>query len=227
MKMKKLVAILMALMMLAIPFAAHALAEETELWYEVSNENTVLTVRLFGNEQIGLDWEFEISNPEALELITMDTEEGMIASFMSTANTANTVSLILRGMIDYEDAPAYTRVLELSINEKNEIEIISQLERDYFADWLHYEDSEYQLVIELPGSGWTFELVDDEVLELITAEETEEGFVASFMATMEKVDMTEIVFTSADGLTQHAVDMFVNESGLIMVEWVETFQILQ
>ena len=46
------------------------------LWYELSGEDTILTVRLPGNNKDGMDWEFEISNPDALELLTQEVIEG-------------------------------------------------------------------------------------------------------------------------------------------------------
>ena len=69
--MKTFLAIFMIAMLFCVPYACADDAQTSEaLWYELSGENTVLTVRLPGNSKDGMDWTFEISNPEALELIT-------------------------------------------------------------------------------------------------------------------------------------------------------------
>ena len=70
--MKKLICLLCALLLLAATPAALAEEETTaeENWYELSADDTVMTVRLPGNELSGLAWEYEISAPESMELIT-------------------------------------------------------------------------------------------------------------------------------------------------------------
>ena len=69
--MKKFLSGLMVAMLFSLSFAcAHAETAAVDaseaMWYELSGEDTILTVRLPGNNKDGMNWEFEISNPEAL-----------------------------------------------------------------------------------------------------------------------------------------------------------------
>jgi len=51
-----------------------AYAEEADsAWYELSADETVLTVRLPANSTTGYEWNFEISDPEILELVKRNT----------------------------------------------------------------------------------------------------------------------------------------------------------
>ena len=136
--MKKFLSVFMAIMLICLP-SVWANAETTDvnaseaLWYELSGEDTILTIRLPGNNKDGMDWKFEISNPDALELLAQEVIEGesegmagapttYVGSFMSTASAENTVSLILRyGTDDPNEAPFATRVLELNISADNVI----------------------------------------------------------------------------------------------------------
>lgn len=241
--MKKVLAAVLSVMMLLLPCAA--LAEQTPapeaepVWYELSAEDTVLTVRLPGTAESGLTWSYEIFAPEALELITHETIEGesegmagtpttYVASFMTMAGAEHTGTLILNCADETrpEEAPAYTRVLELSADKDNKLTVRSVLEMLPNADWCEYGEDGYILTVRLPGEGWSFELVHPEVLELITCEETDGTFVGSFMSAMDQFGLAEIVFTSDDGLSQRTVDLFVNESGELFVEWVSLFDIL-
>ena len=79
-KMKQIAKRCMLLWMLSLLLTCPAMAEEApkeeDAWYAFSAENTVVTVRLPSNTKTGLVWEYEISAPEIMELITGETIVG-------------------------------------------------------------------------------------------------------------------------------------------------------
>lgn len=243
--MKKTIAVwvLAILMVFGAAFAETAAVENadlTENWYELSADNTVLTVRLPGNTKTGLTWSFEISASNVVELITNETivgeSEGMagapttyVASFMATAGIENSGSLILT-CADESDAslPAvYTRVLEIGADANNCLTINSVLTQEPFAEWVEVSNDSTVLTVRMPDANWSFEIVDPEAIELITCEDSEGVFVASFMPTLDQFGFAEIVFTSDDGLTYRNVDVFISENGQLDVSWVGIFDILE
>lgn len=217
--MKKIAMILIALMTLAAMMTIGHAAEQTP-WYELSFDDTVLTVRLPGE-----NWNWEISDPTALELITVETNDAFAASFMSTAGAANTVSLILRQAEDPAQAADATRVFELTTDESNVLTINSVLTIDPAGDWYEIDENDEFLVVRLPGGDWSCEIVDPELVELDGVETTEDAYTARFFASMVKAGITEIVFTSEDGLQMRTIEIFVNEGGGIYAERVEKFEI--
>ena len=249
--MKKLLSILLTVMLFCLPFAcaeglsdaAPVAEDETQmpeaLWYELSGEDTILTVRLPGNNKDGMDWNFEISNPEAFELITMEVIEGesegmagapttYVASFMSTAGAQNTVSLILRYITEDPTEPAFaTRVLELNVSEENVISVVSVLERNQQDAWAEYDSDGCILTVRLPApesgsQAWKMSILDPEMLELITCE-TENGYVGSFMATFNGAGATEL-YISIENVT-YTVNLFVSEAGDLFVQWTDVFTV--
>ena len=128
--MKKLMCLLCALLLAMMPAA---LAEEEttaeENWYELSADDTVMTVRLPSNELSGLAWEYEISAPESMELITEETIVGedqgvggtpttFVASFRAIGSEGDHVSLIFRLTAEGEEAPAMTYILETILSKR-------------------------------------------------------------------------------------------------------------
>lgn len=233
------------LLVIAVVFCCSVACAEDALvsdmpWYELSGEDTILTVRLPGNNKDGMNWEFEISNPEALELLTQEVIEGesegmagspttYVGSFMSTASAENTVSLILRYKTDDPDeAPFATRVLELKISAENVISVVSVLERNQSADWIEYDMDNFILTVRLPapesGSNeWDMSILNPEFFELITCE-TENGYVGSFMSNLEGAGFTELKISN--GNTDYTVNLFASEAGDLFVEWAEVFSVL-
>ena len=243
--MKKFLSVLMVVMMFSLCFAcAYAQTADVDasepMWYELSGEDTILTVRLPGNNKDGMDWEFEISNPEALELLTHEEIEGesegmagspttYVASFMSTACAENKVSLILRYVTgDPVDAAFATRVLELNISADNVISVASVLERNQSADWIEYDMDNFILTVTLPAPEgespeWDMSILNPEFFELITCE-TENGYVGSFMSNLEGAGFTELQISN--GNTDYTVNLFASEAGDLFVEWTEVFTVL-
>ena len=71
-------------------------------WIEYDVDNFILTVTLPVPENGAQDWEMSILNPEFFELITCDTENGYVGSFMSNLEGAGTTELhISNGNIEY------------------------------------------------------------------------------------------------------------------------------
>ena len=252
--MKKMFALVLSLMLLLTSVAiaetapVDAAAETVIAWYELSGEDTILTVRLPGNTKDGMNWNFEISNPEALELITMEVLEGetegmagapttYVASFMSTASAENTVSLILRyASEDPSEAAFATRVLELNVSAENVITIASTLEQDQMADWVSFEDDCYMLLVKLAEQeneefAWTLNISDTAILDLITCDTTE-GFVGSFIAPMTATGNAQLILSYGKRDVEtpsvmYTVDLFVNESGEMFINWVDVFNIFE
>ena len=243
--MRKFLSVFMAAMLICFTFvcadAETADANDSEvLWYELSGEDTILTVRLPGNNKDGMEWEFEISNPEALELLTQEVIEGesegmagspttYVGSFMSTAFAENKVSLILRYKTDDPgEAPFATRVLELNVSQDNVISVVSVLERNQSADWIEYDMDNFILTVRLPApedgsQDWDMSIFDPEFFELITCE-TENGYVGSFMSNLSGAGFTELQISN--GNTDYTVNLFASEAGDLFVEWAEVFTIL-
>lgn len=236
--MKKMIMMLLVCLLALLP--CNVMAEEVnEAWYELSADDTVLTVRLPGNTNTGLEWNFEISDGAALELLTHETIEGeangtdgaettYVASFMAIANEEKSVSLILR----YEEengveAAEATRVLDLTTSADNVIKVNSVLERNASAEWCEFSEDGRIFVARLSGADWSFEIVDEEAIELLTCDSSEGGFVASFMATAAQAGNAEIVFTSDDGRYVYTVNTAINENGEISANWVDTFEIFE
>ena len=209
------------------------------LWYELSGEDTILTIRLPGNSKDGMDWGFEISNPDALDLLTQEVIEGesegiagspttYVGSFMSTASIENTVSLILRYVSDDPNEAAFaTRVLELNISADNVISVISTLDRNQSADWIEYDMDNFILTVRLPApeSGsqkWDMSILDPDFFEMITCE-TENGYVGSFLSNLSSAGTTELSIRNEN--ISYTINLFASEAGDLFVNWAEVFTV--
>ena len=237
--MKKALSVFVMVLILVSLFTC-ALADPEKSWYELSGENTILTVRLPGNNKDGMDWDFEISNPAALELLTMEElvgeTEGMagapttfVASFASMASAENKVTLILRYATDDANEPAFaTRILEMNVSSSNVLSIVSVCERNQSAEWLEYDDDNFVLTLRLPASengsdAWEMSLLNPEFMEMITCD-TETGYVGSFVSNLEGAGFTELYLKN--GSTLYTVNLFASEAGDLFVEWAEVFEVL-
>lgn len=130
--MKKLLQLLLVLAVMLLSCAG-AYAEELA-WYELDEEEAVLTVRLPADPTTGYGWNFTISDPEALELATMEyISEGnseveggtWVASFIGTFKKSGNVDLTLEYTRSGDDAPAETRRVTVFVVENNQLEILS------------------------------------------------------------------------------------------------------
>ena len=78
--MKRFLTLCMAAcLLLSLLCGAQAEALEGD-WFELSAEDTVLTVRLPGDEANGYAWNAEFSDEDVLELLTMEYENGQWAA---------------------------------------------------------------------------------------------------------------------------------------------------
>ncbi len=134
--MKKLLAMLLAAVLLC--GAAFAEGEIDDSWYELSEDECVLTVRLDANPTTGYEWSYAFSDDTALELLTDEYVEDAhaegelgvggywAASFMGTFEVAGNVDLTLTYARSFEpEQPARQIVMHLFINEANMIQIVS------------------------------------------------------------------------------------------------------
>ncbi len=70
--MRKLLQVFLVLaFVLASCVGAYA-QEPQPIWYELDEEETVLTITLPANATTGYEWDFVISDPEAFELLTQE-----------------------------------------------------------------------------------------------------------------------------------------------------------
>ena len=185
--MKRFLTLCMAAcLLLSLLCGAQAEALEGD-WCELSAENTVLTVRLPGDEANGYAWNAEFSDEDVLELLTMEYENGQwAASYKATGRKTGLTELRL----SYEKDgafPAATAVLDLSVNDAQKIEIESAKYVETYADtWVEMSEDARVLTVRLDanattGYSWTYEIDNPAVLELVTAEyapfENEEGLL--------------------------------------------------
>ncbi len=135
--MKRILTILLAAALMLCT-AAFAEGNPNDSWYELSEDECVLTVRLDANATTGYEWTYSFSDDKALELLTEEYvedehPEGEVgvggywaASFMGTFETAGNVDLTLTYARSFEpEQPARQIVMHLFINEANLIQVIS------------------------------------------------------------------------------------------------------
>lgn len=107
-------------------------------WYELSANDTVLTVRLDANPSTGYYWDFKISKPEILEFLTMEYVQdeapaGMVgvggtwvASFKSTFVQTGNTSLTLNYIAPDGKTIAETHTLNLKTALNYQISVVSE-----------------------------------------------------------------------------------------------------
>ena len=217
--------------------AAPAETAEPETWYELSAEGTVVTVRLPQEE--GLAWTTEISDDTLMELITQEEEGGLyVASFKAVDNQIGDVSLIFNLTDNTADAAHRTRVLEFTLGQEGQLNLLSALEQDPEADWCEVTDN--VLTVRLPedlstGYRWDFEISDPEVLEMLTQESTEGedggagAYVASFRPLKEGQEELVLSYSREDGetLENRTVDFDVDAQGNLTVRFADAFHIME
>lgn len=142
--MKRFLAILLAMLLVVMNAALAEEAQEVqqeqtqeEAWYELDEGLSVLTVRLAANATTGYEWSYEFSDPEALEMITMEyaadeTGETMtgvggqwVASFRSILKGSGEAALTLTYARPGSEEIAEQRVINLSIGEGGQLEVVS------------------------------------------------------------------------------------------------------
>lgn len=145
-------------------------------WFELSAEDTVLTVRLPGDETNGYGWNGEFSEADVFELLTMEYSGGQwIASYRAIGQGTGLTELRLS--YGKEGAlPAATAVLDLSVDDGLKIGIESAKYVETYADtWVEMSEDACVLTVRLDanaatGRSWMYEIDDPSVLELVTDE---------------------------------------------------------
>lgn len=244
--MKRFLTLCMAAcLLLSLLCGAQAEALEGD-WFELSAEDTVLTVRLPGDEANGYAWNAEFSDEDVLELLTMEYENGQwAASYKATGKKKGLTELRL----SYEKDgafPAATAVLDLSVNDAQKIEIESAKYVETYADtWVEMSEDARVLTVRLDanattGYSWTYEIDNPAVLELVTAEyvpfENEEGllgvggeWVASFRGLTAGTANLTLYYGSADDaapVDTRTLEIAVAEDTALTLNFVEMEEIL-
>lgn len=244
--MKRFLTLCMAAcLLLSLLCGAQAEALEGD-WFELSAEDTVLTVRLPGDEANGYAWNAEFSDEDVLELLTMEYENGQWASsYKATGRKTGLTELRL----SYEKDgafPAATAVLDLSVNDAQKIEIESAKYVETYADtWVEMSEDARVLTVRLDanattGYSWTYEIDNPAVLELVTAEyvpfENEEGllgvggeWVASFRGLTAGTANLTLYYGSADDaapVDTRTLEIAVAEDTALTLNFVEMEEIL-
>ena len=239
--MKRFLTLCMAAcLLLSLLCGAQAEALEGD-WFELSAEDTVLTVRLPGDEANGYAWNAEFSDEDVLELLTMEYENGQwAASYKATGKKKGLTELRL----SYEKDgafPAATAVLDLSVNDAQKIEIESAKYVETYADtWVEMSEDARVLTVRLDanattGYSWTYEIDNPAVLELVTAEyvpfENEEGllgvggeWVASFRGLTAGTANLTLYYGSADDaapVDTRTLEIAVAEDATLTLNFVE------
>lgn len=247
--MKQIAKRCMLLWMLSLLLICPAMAEEApkeeDAWYAFSAENTVVTVRLPSNTKTGLVWEYEISAPEIMELITGETivgpGEGMagapttyVASFRSIGSEGGHVSLIFRLMDSSAEAPVKTRVLEMELTPDGKLLPCSVLTQDPFADWCEVNLDDDTVTVALPmdeeGGAWQAGVLDEGMLTP-ESEDVQAGmYTAIFRSANRPAEDVELSFrfTNAQGIVDRtrSVYLIVREDGSLWIKRAEAFDML-
>jgi len=235
--MKRLFAGLIAMLMCCAVMCCSA-EETSDTWYKITS-GTVLTVWLPGNTADGMDWDFEISSPPHFELLTHEVLEGetgedgsapttYAASFRGFSGEEANVSIIFTYAAEGDEVPRSTRVLEMELDAESNITLLSVTRREASAEWVEYTGDMAILTVRLPSDGdeWTVTQLEENALELITCEEVDGTFVASYFASGEYAGDTEIYFACGDGRI-YTVRMDISETGEINIKYAEEFTIIK
>lgn len=205
--MKRIILIALAFLLCTCCAYAH----EDAYWYELSAENTVLTIGLTQMESGS--WTFETS--DELELITLeDGETEFVASFRAVEAAENAEILLQRTSSGGETLLC---ACTLSVNENLAAKAVDI--RLPYAHWCEFSDENRILTLRAENAAWNFEIADPEIVDLITCDDSDGAFVASFMAL--KNGQTEISLRSLDGLSSRSVLVSANDSGQMQVLYAE------
>lgn len=141
--MRRIILLVLALMLLACGAWAEDESSLMKDLYELNADETVLTVRMPANEAEGYRWNFEISNPDLLEMITAEDVQapelspegqaimtgewcGSFKSATTVEGEGGSVSLTLRNVLSSDpDAaePAMCYVLDIWVVENGQLDV--------------------------------------------------------------------------------------------------------
>lgn len=220
--MKKLsVAVLVLMFIFAFPVCGYAEAP-TPTWYELNEEQMVLTLTLPANPSTGYAWEYTITDEESLALVKEeyipDDNSGQligsggtwVASFVG--EKPGDVELTLNYKRSWEDDIAEVRWVEVHVSEDNRLTVgFSSVLSAVQSPWYELSEGREVLTIRLPansttGYAWEYTISDEGSFELLTQEyvpdENAEGLVgaggtwaASFIGTAKTSDTVKLTLT--------------------------------
>ena len=146
-------------------------------WYELSEDGTVLTVRLpMMNSEDGYEWSFEAEDGSPLELLTNETttdEDGdpmWVGSFRSTA-TADAAAVLTFKYAKGDNFPALQCLLLTSLTADSKIAVESANVEDY--TWLEVDDEDGKTLYigleanETTGYSWSWITDRDGALNMV------------------------------------------------------------
>ena len=243
MNLKKLFALLLSLLLLGAAAYAQdslcALPLAEEAWYELSAQDSVLTVRLPIEDENGA-WHFLIGNENVLELLTCEVigdEEGesgdamWVGSFRSFSSGGETVLQFT--LTDKDGAPLQTRLIGVRVTADATITVTEAVEDSFY--FVSEDSSALNVALDAnPSTGysWLIGISDEDILtctaeQYIAAEGSEmlEGasctWTAQFKSAFNKAGFVTLALSyarpweSVQPLYRHTIRLFVNEAGLI------------
>jgi predicted secreted protein len=245
--MKKLWCLLMVFV-LCLPMCVFAEGGEEippvveEAWYELSADESVLTVRLPIYDVQNEFWTVRIGNPTVIDLLTCETlgdEEGEIADGQSAMWVASFTSFFEGGstFMQFTRRSTDGKVLEARIIDVSTADAFVSVLRSSKDSFCYIGDDDSSLFVSLPanattGYSWSYSLSDADVLmcdeENYISDEAPDGmdgvggtYVARFSAAYVKSGFVTLTLNyarpweSVQPLMSHSVELFVNEAGLI------------
>jgi len=184
MKKMLVLVLVLALTLCGMAFAEET-AEEDKLWYELSEDNKILTIRLEANATTGYDWKTNISAPEGMELITEEylvpnTEMlgagGIwVASFRALGETEHTEHLTFSYERASEEMAVSLATIDLTAHADGTLTIDGAANT---IDWVSVEPDAGLVHVFLPANGttgfqWMYAIENEKALEV-----TEEEYIA-------------------------------------------------
>ncbi len=147
-------------------------------WFEKSNGDTVLTIKVPADIQQQKTWHYQASDKEILELLTQETttedeKEVWTASFKGTGEKAGDVDLLVTRTEENNDIDLSYQA-ELDVAEDDTIRVLGAQKA-----WLTADSETGILTLNLPGNQelsdtWSYEIADTDVVELVNSTYIEE-----------------------------------------------------
>ncbi len=199
-------------------------AQEAE-WYELSAENSVLTVWLPVDTDDGRKWEFSISDPEHIELLTHEvTEEERpvyAASFANFSGGTADVTVTFAYAAEGEYVPLRANVIRLNVEGGIlSVESVRMCERRSLN--AVYDEEAGCIEISLPNEGyqWTVYMSEPGHIEAGNFSEEDDVFVTRFFGSAESPGSTELTLENSAGIV-YTLCLYADETGAITVRWAD------
>ena len=155
--------------------SAEQSADDDTAWFELGDDQRVVTIRVPSMLNDGCEWRYAISNENVLELLTSEdtadeSEDGtgeFAVSFLSTAKNAGDVAITIESVSEIGAVEAYT--LELSVAKSGAIKVAGYSIYDGMGDWLTLTDEACVISVNLPadettGYAWRYAISNDKLV---------------------------------------------------------------